>query len=56
MVGLVIVVYTDSLNNVVFLQEEVAASLTRLLTTATGENKIKKWWQFWKQQAVRPQK
>jgi hypothetical protein len=28
--------------------EEVAAPLTRLLTAAAEENKVKKWWQFWK--------
>jgi hypothetical protein len=38
------------------LQEEVAAPLTRLLLAATEENKVKKWWQFWKRQAVGAQK
>jgi hypothetical protein len=33
------------------LREEVAAPLTRLLTAVTEENKVKKWWQFWKRQA-----
>lgn len=27
-------------------------ALTRLLTAATEENKVKKWWQFWKRRAV----
>ena len=38
------------------LREEVAAPLTRLLTAATEENKVKKWWQFWKRQVKGPQK
>jgi len=33
------------------LREDIAAPLTRLLTAATEENKVKKWWQFWKRQA-----
>lgn len=28
------------------LREEVVAPLTRLLTAATEEDKVKKWWEF----------
>jgi hypothetical protein len=38
------------------LREEVAAPLKRLLTASTEEDKVKKWWQFWKRQAVDSQK
>jgi hypothetical protein len=38
------------------LREEVAAPLTRLLTAAAEENKVKKWWQFWKRQALKASK
>jgi chromosome segregation ATPase len=38
------------------LREEIAAPLTRLLTAATDESKVKKWWQFWKRKAAGSQK
>jgi len=38
------------------LREEIAAPLTRLLTAATKKDRVKKWWQFWKRQAVGSQK
>jgi hypothetical protein len=34
------------------LREDIAAPLTRLLTAATEENKVKRWWQFWKREAA----
>lgn len=38
------------------LREEVAAPLTRLLTAAAEEDKVKKWWQFWKREVTGSQK